>query len=200
MPRPNVKETNPFGDDATPAEQKAFSIYQGGKASGPIGQKKDDRVIAAPLDIFKMQPDPTQPRRSMPQVARIHIRYPQHALEEWQSWVFLGIDRALARHYIVARLNGQDTNLNWDALPNVAPFADLIDLAASIKRDGLANPITVVKHDDSYTIETGERRWLAYHALYYFLEDRQWIYIPARIVDGFNAWRQAAENTNRANC
>src|SRR5262249_5194080 len=71
--------------------------------------------------------------------------------------------------------------------------------AASIKRDGLTNPITVVTHGATYQIETGERRWLAYQLLRWrFDTEKDWLKIPAREVDSFNIWRQASENNARA--
>ncbi|MEO0598762.1 MAG: ParB N-terminal domain-containing protein, partial [Chloroflexota bacterium] len=84
--------------------------------------------------------------------------------------------------------------------PMEASFLRLVDLAASIKRDGLTNPITVAKHADSensYVIETGERRWLAYHLLRRFDDAEQWAEIPAREVRETSVWRQATENNAR---
>ena len=78
------------------------------------------------------------------------------------------------------------------------------DLAATIYRDGLTNPITVAQQGNQtavqYQLETGERRWLAYHLLHAnFPQDGQWTKIPARIVESPNLWRQAAENNARDN-
>ena len=81
-----------------------------------------------------------------------------------------------------------------------ASFIKVINLAASIHRDGLSNPITVAKLDDkNYIIETGERRWLAYHLLDMFFEDKDYSKIPARLVDEVSIWRQASENNARDN-
>jgi hypothetical protein len=74
----------------------------------------------------------------------------------------------------------------------------IVELAASIKRDGLTNPITVVQTDTHYLLETGERRWLAYHLLFANYREEKWTKIPARVVEHFNVWRQATENTARA--
>lgn len=79
-------------------------------------------------------------------------------------------------------------------------FIKVINLASSIHRDGLANPITVAKLDqETYIIETGERRWLAYHLLDMFFEDKDFSKIPARLVEEVSIWRQAAENNARDN-
>lgn len=74
----------------------------------------------------------------------------------------------------------------------------VINLAGSIYRDGLLNAITIVQRGDQYQLETGERRWLAYHLLYAHTQDEQWSKIPARTVEQINVWRQASENNARA--
>lgn len=84
--------------------------------------------------------------------------------------------------------------------PLEASFIKLLNLASSIHRDGLANPITVAKIDrENYVIETGERRWLAYQLLEMFFDDHDYSKIPARLVDEVSIWRQAAENNARDN-
>lgn len=81
-----------------------------------------------------------------------------------------------------------------------ASFIKVVNLASSIHRDGLSNPITVAKLDNNqYIIETGERRWLAYHLLDLFFEDKDYSKIPARLVEEVSIWRQAAENNARDN-
>ena len=84
----------------------------------------------------------------------------------------------------------------------------IVDLAASIRRDGLSNPISLVRHSDHYELETGERRWLAYQMLYWKFGDGDrrhdgsivnWSRIPARIVNRVDVWRQASENNARDN-
>jgi hypothetical protein len=83
--------------------------------------------------------------------------------------------------------------------PIEAAFQGLVDLAATINRDGLTNPITVAPLDEMYQLETGERRWLAYHLLQAYFPGGKWEKIPARVVDAPNLWRQAAENNARDN-
>lgn len=77
-----------------------------------------------------------------------------------------------------------------------AALMHIIALAASIRQDGLTNPITLGKDGRRYIIETGERRWMSYHLLYHVYGDA-WDKIPARIVDAPNVWRQASENNAR---
>jgi hypothetical protein len=85
--------------------------------------------------------------------------------------------------------------------PIEAGLVDILEMAANIRSNGLTNPITVANTGTGYRLETGERRWLAYHVLYTYFEHEQdkWTRIPARVVDGFSVWRQASENNARAN-
>ena len=78
-----------------------------------------------------------------------------------------------------------------------APLLRLADLAGSIRQDGLTNPITVVKTGDTHVIETGERRWVAFHLLNAYIDGDDYQSIPARRMPELNLWRQASENTAR---
>jgi hypothetical protein len=81
-----------------------------------------------------------------------------------------------------------------------ASFIKVVNLASSIHRDGLSNPITVARiENNQYIIETGERRWLAYHLLDMFFEDKDYSKVPARLVEEVSIWRQASENNARDN-
>src|SRR5690606_25072022 len=87
--------------------------------------------------------------------------------------------------------------------PLEAALMKVIELAASIYQEGLLNPISLVRYgEDRFLLETGERRWLAYHLLHHYAPDDgkrdQWAKIPAQFVDGVDVWRQAAENSMRA--
>ena len=94
--------------------------------------------------------------------------------------------------------SARDVIINFGALE--ASFMKVVDLASSIYRDGLSNPITVAKlESDQYIIETGERRWLAYNLLDMVLKEDDYSKIPARLVEEVSIWRQAAENNARDN-
>jgi hypothetical protein len=56
-----------------------------------------------------------------------------------------------------------------------------------------------VRDGELYLLETGERRWLAFHLLHQRTRDEQWSKIPARVMDEFSIWRQAGENNARDN-
>lgn len=77
-----------------------------------------------------------------------------------------------------------------------AGLMNIIVLAASIRQDGLTNPITIARFNPFYVIETGERRWMSYHLLY-SIYGKDWRHIPARISTEHNVWRQASENNAR---
>jgi hypothetical protein len=78
-------------------------------------------------------------------------------------------------------------------------FMQVVELAASIMRHGLTNPISIARVGGDYEIETGERRWLAYHLLNWQYPEGGWDKIPSRQVDdGISIWRQANENNIRA--
>src|SRR5690606_34285023 len=74
----------------------------------------------------------------------------------------------------------------------------LADLAGNIRRNGLMNPISVVRVGERYQIETGERGWLAHHLLRLLTGDDNWQYVAARVVERSSVWRQAGENSARA--
>jgi hypothetical protein len=161
----------------------------------PSGQQNKIKQVS----IREIWPDVTQPRRSVPSELRQHIHTPQELLIEWQRRA-VPFDRTEEQaQYVKARLQGADLTVEMPYnIPAFAAFIGLVDLAASIYRDGLTNPITVVMYDNEYHLETGERRWLAYHLLYRYFGDA-WLKIPARIVDHIDVWRQASENSERAN-
>ena len=78
----------------------------------------------------------------------------------------------------------------------------VIDLAANIRNHDLMNPITVAPHAGNYMLETGERRWLAYHLLNWYemtlgSGSTEFANIHARKVERVDIWRQASENNAR---
>lgn len=157
------------------------------------------------LDIFAVYPDLSQPRRSMPSVVRQQwdgsTRALASILQEWkqylekESGIVLDV-KGWIEHASEASDDHDRDMFEAGSNPLEHAFMALVDLAASIHRDGLTNPITVVKNGSDFQIETGERRWLAYHLLNTYFDD--YSQIPARIVDEFSVWRQATENNARA--
>lgn len=180
------------------------------------------RVVARPISIFDIQPDPAQPRRTIP--SRIREAWngnPASVKELLMIWwgeiqrergQVRGMDEspfdigAYLEGGHTERIEDEDWQYPLGALEQA--LFNIIMLAASIRRDGLTNPITVVHTGNgSYRLETGERRWLAYHLLHAWFdghdgrpdESSRWESIPARVMDQIDVWRQASENNARDN-
>jgi hypothetical protein len=147
------------------------------------------------VSIFDIVPDLSQPRRTLPSQIRTEWNGDPNTLpalfDEWLDWV--GDD---IRAVIMAILDGEEIEMIEFEEPSISALAEIAFLAASIRRDGLMNPITLARGANGNQIESGERRWLAYHLLHHLYE-KPWHLIPARIVDAVDRWRQAAENNIR---
>lgn len=161
------------------------------------GQSLSGKYLrAVPTDIFKIYPDVTQPRRAIPFRVRGDwmpnpAELPQF-LHQWVSECEIN-----PSDYLYPEATFERPSFGADETDKTS-LVNLLDLAASIKHDELLNPITVTQEDDRYRIETGERRWVAYHLLHQFDNTPdKWRNIPARVVDNFSVWRQAAENATR---
>lgn len=189
--------TDPFGNGLNSAEAYTEELFD-----GDLRGAKSETIKARPTHIFEILPDPTQPRRAIPSTVRglwTGDVTPEAMTRLFADWLALAqqesgghllpIEELLKGEEIVEDVRG----------PITATLLALTELAGSIQRDGLTNPITVVKTPSGFQIiETGERRWLAFHLLYsHTTGDAQWAKIPARTVDTFSRFRQAAENTQR---
>lgn len=168
---------------------------------GAIGLVDINRQTAAPIGIFDITPDPRQPRRIVPSTLR-HIwkGNPQDTERLFSAWLD-AIEGERGSRFDLSLYLSADTDIKYPE--KVGPFEDaflkLIELAVSIYKEGLTNPVTVAPAGLKYQLETGERRWLAYHLLFLHTKDSKFAKIAARTVDGVNLWRQAAENNARAN-
>lgn len=157
------------------------------------------RVVARPTAIMAIHADVKQPRRAIPISIRMHwdgnpLEVPQ-LLGQWRAVA----EQAASTAFNVAMLlKGEGEGLDTDKFPSVTQeYLSLVRLAQGIKADGLINPITVIESDSKTLIESGERRWLAYHLLHLYLGE-QWAKIPAAKGNGNDSvWRQATENTQR---
>ncbi len=183
---------------------------------GAIEKADAGMQTAYPVSIFEIQPDPRQPRRQIPSLIRQQWngdpRQIEALFDAWQD----EFGREIGRDYgetddIIRRVldgeeiqaseiyqQGMDAPRNWGVAGGA--LLAVINLAAEIRREGLLNPITIARTPIAgagiYLIETGERRWLAYHLLHIFTED-DWSKIPAREISAPSVWRQASENTAR---
>lgn len=190
--------TDPFLTDST-TELPTFASVDRQGYGGPLLGKLDKHINAKPIPIGEIHPDPTQPRRTIPFPVRQKWDGDMKTL--FNRWVSMVNDERENVYFDLDALihtTGDDVR-NPNPKPIEAALLGVIDLAASILRDGLTNPITIVRSQNRYFLETGERRWLAYHLLHQHTQDEQWAKIPARVMDEFNVWRQAGENNARDN-
>lgn len=171
------------------------------------------RIKIVSLPIEQITPSSTQPRRVIPTQIRQYWDGTSaseaigHMYKKWLYEIMLEKDGV---HFdLDAYLQGKVTDrspLDIEETSDeethlgvlTANFMRIVDLASSIKRDGLTNPITVASINSDYIIETGERRWWAYHLLHWHFQSSEWQKIPARIVDKVSLWRQASENNARS--
>ncbi|MBZ0305684.1 MAG: ParB N-terminal domain-containing protein, partial [Anaerolineae bacterium] len=204
-----LENIDPFGNEI-PAESGGLSFEDVDESlfGGKLAQLDSGRDVIKPVPIHDIYPDPSQPRRALPSAIR---RY-------WSGTDSMGT--LLAQWYeLVVHERGQELDLgiylrtDEEAIhsdqcgPFETAFLQVIDLAASIRRDGLTNPVTIARTGRNYRLETGERRWLAYHMLYNYFdgstgrpdERKTWAKIPARQVETVDVWRQANENNAREN-
>ncbi|NJL93944.1 MAG: ParB N-terminal domain-containing protein [Anaerolineae bacterium] len=174
---------------------------------GALGRIEEDRQVAEPVSIFQIRPDPAQARRVIP--ARLREQWdgtPQTVQALLRTWQQEAQAQYGAPFDLAALVFGEGESAITLELEDDAPaqqgsvlvsaLVPVAKLAASIAANGLTNPITVSRVGASYMIETGERRWLAYHLLYLLEENDRWERIPARTVER-SVWRQASENTAR---
>lgn len=185
---------NPFGGSQAPTVTEVDAALY-----GTVDVPTSGRVVSRPIEIMQIRADVKQPRRAVPAVVRLHwdgrAAMVPALLDQWQE---LAEKRGRFRLDVVAIINGKEGLEDVDQAPAVTQeFVALCRLAQSIHKDGLINPVSVIERSQDHLIETGERRWLAYHLLHLYLGER-YRAIPARISDGRDyIWRQAQENTAR---
>lgn len=190
---------DPFKSDIEPSSSMV------GHAEGLFDEarrKEDKRQLVRPLDINRILPDPRQPRRAVPHSIRADwngdVAQLADIFEEWRLAAELERKAPLnLRAYIMADGDREDADPTTLG-PLEAALLRLADLAANIRRNGLMNSISVVRLGERYQIETGERRWLAHHLLWLTTGDSNWQIISARVVERSSVWRQAGENSARA--
>ena len=131
--------------------------------------KKVDRIL---LDLVR--PDPVQPRRVLPE--QIHHAFHGNRLTPTQA-----LKELVQLVQVTARQRGRPFTNVLELLPNpdeeredegdIKPspeeqlLCDLVNLAITIREDGLVNPLTVIDISQGvshlFRIETGERRYWA---------------------------------------
>jgi hypothetical protein len=193
------RDNSAFGDNngTYTLEETDAAIF------GSIDAVDAGRQVAKPVSIFEIYPDPAQPRRALPSVIRDKWDgSPDTVSNMLQLWGELIVqERNGAEFDIAPYLIAQEEIQRPKVVkPLEEVFLELVEIAASIRQHGLTNPITVTRVGTAYRLETGERRWLAYHVLHTFdTSGKAWDRIPARIVETSDVWRQASENGARSN-
>ncbi|MGB7337920.1 MAG: ParB/RepB/Spo0J family partition protein [Phototrophicaceae bacterium] len=216
--------TSPFGGMS--ASDIADVAYGSGVGhDDPFAKLGRNREKIHLTEIDAITPNATQPRRAIPASVRQYwsgLSDEESMALFFQRWLDeINLERREASNqenfpidaYLAgestARVTGidavgsdNDEQLDQIDTKKVAPkeraLMPVVELAASIRRDGLINPISIAQKGRLWEIETGERRWLAYHLLNWRLRGNEWQKIPARQVDGISIWRQATENNARA--
>lgn len=221
------KETDdPFDTRVDPLETDR-KIYGGTPDfMAAVADVDELRRAAIGIDIFEIFPDHSQPRRTIPSPLRKDwdgqpATVPA-LLRAWLDAIRLergddGFD--LSAHLLSNEteryttyhlaLESDESASEPETVEREAGILEtallpIVDLAASIRRDGLTNPITVVQTGRTYRLETGERRWLAFHLLRMWADetkqDKTYKYekILANTVKKVDVWRQASENNARA--
>ncbi len=191
--RRRLRATDPFAD--TPSGDNPLSVSAADAALfGEIRAREGARPTLRLLDIHDIQPDPQQPRRSLPRHLRQQFDGRTSSIPDllihWREAVAPDV------HLRAALALSED---EWAEPVGEPAFAELLALAASIRHDGLQHPITVARDEHGgFLLESGERRWLAFHLLtLYDREGERWARIPANIQPERDVWRQASENSAR---
>lgn len=150
--------------------------------------KRKERIEDIAIDLIV--PDGVQPRRVAPAVVRARASNPRERIIAWAEMIG-------AREDVVASNVAGTDEYESVGDPLKDGFYRIVNLAGSIYRDGLTNPITVAQRKEQYLLETGERRLMAYHLLNVLYPAGEWQTIKARVVDAVDVWRQATENNVR---
>ncbi|MDE0608610.1 MAG: ParB N-terminal domain-containing protein [Anaerolineaceae bacterium] len=194
------------------AQETADAIYRDPRLPPDITSLDAQRKTARPVDIGSIWPDRSQPRRAVPMRARRHWDGdPRHLAQLFNSWlaelrrdgVALDLEDLLRQRYWPEGLDdtqdesGESRAWPEEAGPLASALLGLVRLAVNIRQTGLTNPITVARAERAFQLETGERRWLAFHLLQMHFPDENWSHIPAHLVERVDVWRQAGENSAR---
>ena len=177
----------PFGEEQTPEAAYAATY-------GPVSGLPDSgRIVAKPTSIFAWRPDLRQPRRAIP----AHVRgdwtgNPDDLPVLLAQWIEQVEGRAKLIIPIEKAVRGEWERPALSEDADVSTLIELIDLAASIYKEGLINPM----RGANGVIESGERRWLAYHLLHLF-SGKDYSKIPTIEKNEVDVWAQAAENGSR---
>lgn len=195
------------------AQETADAIYRDPGLPPDIASLDNQRKTARPVDISAIWPDRAQPRRAVPQRVRMYWdgdpRNVGQLFAGWQEELihegnFLDLGQLLNQAHLPEGIDGNEDESGVDTAwleqpgPLAAGLLGLVGLAVNIRQNGLTNPITVARAERAFVLETGERRWLAFHLLQQNFPNEDWSHIPAHLVEYVDVWRQAGENSARS--
>ncbi len=149
-----------------------------------FGEKFSELTNLASLPLDSIRPDPNQARWLLPHDIRA-------------KFIEGNLDAASA----LARWHKQVEKIRATAPehPEVQKFNEIVSLANSIRANSQVNPITVVRQsDNTWRIETGERRYWAHVWLVHVGGDKTADRVPAAPQTNIDPFRQAAENLHAA--
>lgn len=182
---------------------KARSLQELAQASAAPERGRpapEQAVEPVDLPISHVWPDPAQPRRAMPDKLRERWCAGENIFNVLTDW----------EHIASSLLRERGHNLAWEAWleydADAAPLPDLstahpqlrlwdqlLRLAGSIARDGLAVPVSAYRLLGGYRLLMGERRLLAF-LLLTWLGYPGFDHIPAIVVERYDPRQQAIEN------
>lgn len=187
--------TNVTDTSAPTMEEVDEAVY------GRLNVPASGNQVAKPIALVDIHPDLTQPRRAVPLAVRGQWDGdPEDIPGLLGNWHLMVKKVSPIDIDVLTLITGATEGLlnpPKENNPVVDEYNDLISLAASIHRDGLANPVTVSAQAGAYVIETGERRYLAHWLLAIHVNSQRYEKVAARVVDRADVWRQAAENGAR---
>lgn len=190
-------KVNRFGGSSEPTHDDVNTHF----VVPGLAEAEGQRVVARPTAIMDIWPDLRQPRRVFPAAVRGNwagnpMEIPG-LLKKWEVLVGRHL-RDGERLDAAAVLRGDDfIDLDTDGADAVVQaYVSLLELAISIQRDGLINPITVYEDGGRINVLTGERRLTAYHMLRLYVDEAAWSRIPAQRV-AYSVRQQVQENTAR---
>lgn len=219
-----MADIDPFGGESEESRPTLTTTEADAALFGELARRDLGRQVVKPISIFNIQPDFQQPRRAVPtDVRKQWSGKPADMADLLNAWLTLiekerteagrtgfNVDEYLWSEAVERKQRAEHDVEELDdghGGPVERSFLKVVALAVSIRRNSLANPVTVIRiNQQDYRLETGERRWLAYHLLFaYFNGDQgkpdersRWQNIPAIVVEQFDVWRQASENAARA--
>lgn len=173
--------------------------------SKPVILDPNRELKAKPTPIASILPDPAQPRRVAPSLARRGWDGRSDAdsiraiLETWHQLAEAELGERLPLYVAEP---APESELRPDIDEERTPISyKLMALAAhanDIFINGQNDPIKIFAlPNGGYQIEDGERRWMAHWWLLLKTGDLRWSKINAQLRADFSVWRQASSNGSR---